>query len=454
MKSKLVLVFLFLFFHSLSGENKPDMKNLANLFPKNSHAVQTGISTVTVGSYVLYEEKLQQQWMSGNWISSQKTITTLDTATWTMVATYSFNNPQTGWVNQAKYEFHFKITGTILGFLQLKSYTFSVNDWKLQGQSDYTYDANNFLIRSDQQMDFGAGLMPYAKVTYTNNSIGLPLTETIEQLNFSTFTMENHRKITYMYNLSNQEELQTEIRADWRTNQWVDTLKTSYARNSKLLPTIEMEQAFTNPTTLQNINRYEYTYDGSDSFVLESLYKFWDINATNWSEGQKIIYTYSATNKVLSTLGQQMYQNAWKDNDRTTNFYNVDDNITKELYESYLGSSWENQSQTLYTYNPTDVEDKSVAINNFKLFDNYPNPFNPATIINYELQSGSFVTLKVYDVLGNEIATLVNEYQFEGKYQTLFDAKNISNQPLSSGTYFYRLQTNGETLTKKMILLR
>ena len=455
MKKTLVLIVLFLFTHVVSGENKPDLKNLASLFPKNSHVVQTGISTVTVGSYVLYEEKLQQQWTSGNWVSTQKTVTTLDTSAWTMVGIYSFNSPQTGWVNQFKFEYKFKKIGaTSIGFLQSKSYTFSVNDWKLQSQSDVIYDENDFLIRVDQQIDFGAGLMPYGTITYTNNSVGLPLTETTEQLNFATFIIENKRKMTYIYNLSNQEELQTEIRADWKNNQWMDTLKTSYARNSKLLPTSEMEQAYTNPTTLQNINRYEYTYDGTDSYVMMSLYKYWDTNANGWVESQKFNYTYSATNKVVTKVGQQMFQNVWKDNDRATSSYNVDDHITKELNESYLGSSWVNQAQTLYSYSPTAVEEGATTVNNFELSDNFPNPFNPTTTINYELAAAGFITLKVFDILGNEVAQLVNEYKSAGKYQTSFDAKNISSQQLSSGTYFYRLQTDGKFITKKMILLR
>ncbi|MFA4923067.1 MAG: T9SS type A sorting domain-containing protein [Ignavibacteriaceae bacterium] len=452
MKSKLVLVFLYLFFHSLSGENKPDMKNLGNLFPKNFHAVQTGISIVQVSSYIPYQEELQQEWSNGDWVSTQKIVTTVDTSNWTMIAIYSFNNPQTGWVNQSKFEYNFKIIGTTLGFLQLKMYAFS-GDWKLQAQMDFSYDANDFLILIDQKMDFGAGLMPYGKSTYTNNSVGLPLTETIEQLNFKTFTMENYRKTTYLYNL-NPKELQTETRSDWRTNQWVDTLRTSYKRNANLLPTSELYQAFTNPSTLQNLNRYDFTYDGSNSYVMESLYKYWDNNANNWIESQKIIYTYSATNNVLSMLDQRIDQNAWKDDSRTTNYYNVDDNITKSLYESYLGSAWVNQGQSLYSYNPTDIEDGAITVNSFKLFDNYPNPFNPSTIINYELPKGSFVTLKVYDILGNEIATLVSEYKSAGKYQTTFDAKNIASQQLSSGTYFYQLQTEGKIITKKMILLR
>lgn len=83
------------------------------------------------------------------------------------------------------------------------------------------------------------------------------------------------------------------------------------------------------------------------------------------------------------------------------------------------------------------------------LAHNYPNPFNPITTIKYQIPELSFVTLKVYDVLGNEIATLVNEEKTVGNYQVDFDASS-----LSSGIYFYRLQAGEFVETKKMILIK
>jgi len=124
------------------------------------------------------------------------------------------------------------------------------------------------------------------------------------------------------------------------------------------------------------------------------------------------------------------------------------------LYESYLSLTWVNQGQSLYSYNPTSVENGAITINDFELSDNFPNPFNPTTSINYELAAEGFVTLKVFDILGNEVAQLVHEFKAAGKYQISFDAKNISSQQLSSGTYFYQLQTEGRFRTKKMVLLR
>jgi hypothetical protein len=99
------------------------------------------------------------------------------------------------------------------------------------------------------------------------------------------------------------------------------------------------------------------------------------------------------------------------------------------------------------------------SINEYKLFDNYPNPFNPSTIINYSLPEESIVTIKIYDVLGNEVETIVNETKSTGMYSVEFNTSKFNR--LSSGVYFYRIEavsnktlTNYFTKTKKMILLR
>jgi hypothetical protein len=87
----------------------------------------------------------------------------------------------------------------------------------------------------------------------------------------------------------------------------------------------------------------------------------------------------------------------------------------------------------------------------YSLSQNYPNPFNPETIIKYSLEKNSLVSLKVYDVLGREVATLVNEIKKAGEYLIPF---STNQYPLSSGVYFYKLQTAGFTDVKRMIILK
>ena len=104
-----------------------------------------------------------------------------------------------------------------------------------------------------------------------------------------------------------------------------------------------------------------------------------------------------------------------------------------------------------FSYSTEVKVDLSLTWQTFSLEQNYPNPFNPSTLINYSLitRLQRLVMLKVYDVLGNEVAIIVNEEQFAGNYEVSFDAKN-----LSSGTYFYKLQAGTFVETKKMILMR
>jgi len=85
----------------------------------------------------------------------------------------------------------------------------------------------------------------------------------------------------------------------------------------------------------------------------------------------------------------------------------------------------------------------------FNLKQNYPNPFNPSTTISYQIREQNFISLKVYDILGNEVATIVNEERPAGSYEAEF----VGNE-LTSGFYFYQLKSGDFVETKKMLLLK
>jgi hypothetical protein len=107
-----------------------------------------------------------------------------------------------------------------------------------------------------------------------------------------------------------------------------------------------------------------------------------------------------------------------------------------------------------YEYNSvTNVEEEIIA-NDFILYQNYPNPFNPSTVIGYQLSISSYVTLKIYNVLGNEIATLVDEYKPAGKYEVEFIVGQNSSPDIASGIYFFQLKSASYLKTKSMVLIR
>jgi len=103
-------------------------------------------------------------------------------------------------------------------------------------------------------------------------------------------------------------------------------------------------------------------------------------------------------------------------------------------------------------------ENISDIPSNFKLFQNYPNPFNPSTVISWRLVVSSYVTLKVLDILGREIVTLISEYQQPGAHNIKFIINNLpagrQGSVLPSGIYFYRLSAGNYSETKKTILLK
>ncbi|MBU0558243.1 MAG: T9SS type A sorting domain-containing protein, partial [Bacteroidetes bacterium] len=99
--------------------------------------------------------------------------------------------------------------------------------------------------------------------------------------------------------------------------------------------------------------------------------------------------------------------------------------------------------------NVTSVSDYSNQPSEYQLYQNFPNPFNPRTVIKFQVPSSKFIKLQVYDLLGGEIQTLANEYKLPGTYEVAFNAEG-----LPSGIYFYSLRAGDFSDTKKMILLR
>lgn len=135
---------------------------------------------------------------------------------------------------------------------------------------------------------------------------------------------------------------------------------------------------------------------------------------------------------------------------------NSNNMVYSTLGESVIGVASNSSNQLLsgfwnvYKQNVvTAVEDDEIVPLEFRMEQNYPNPFNPSTIIRFSVSEKSNVVLKVYDILGSEVATLVNNDMDIGRYEVEFRADNYS-----SGIYIYKISAGNFVSTKKMILLR
>jgi len=221
--------------------------------------------------------------------------------------------------------------------------------------------------------------------------------------------------------------------------------------------------------------------DSGDIFAGEcdgGLYRSTD-NGTNWVElSNPWVNSYSCIASILLVNQDYIFVGLgrWANvNDSNLVFRSSDNGSTWELSDSGINSDAINNllfssDSSLYAttrdglYKSTNFGDSwlpvepfvtDVKTNDFEnpptvfaLQQNYPNPFNPTTVIGYQIPRGVFVTLKVYDMLGREVATLVNEEKAAGEYQV-----NFATEGLASGVYIYRMQVNNFIESKKMILL-
>jgi len=166
----------------------------------------------------------------------------------------------------------------------------------------------------------------------------------------------------------------------------------------------------------------EFSAAAIDTSEYELTY-YWNLNAE--SDGSDSVYNYRASPFLPTPRVDSLILTVSNGFNTTTNRWDI---RVEEI---------------------TDVEDEEGLPLTYQLNQNYPNPFNPSTFIKYELPNPGFVILKVYDLLGKEVTTLVNERQNSGYYTVSFEGSSISN-----GVYFYKLQAGSFVQTKKMLLVK
>jgi len=141
-----------------------------------------------------------------------------------------------------------------------------------------------------------------------------------------------------------------------------------------------------------------------------------------------------------------------QDKGATWNYVALDSILVNSLVSFGASTYAITNGYGVYLLNPgnaTTVKSLSTLPKNFELYQNYPNPFNPSTVISYQMPTAGHVVLKIYDILGRDVATLVNEEKSAGNYKVTFNGSR-----LASGMYFYQLKAGDYLQTKKLMLLK
>ncbi len=203
--------------------------------------------------------------------------------------------------------------------------------------------------------------------------------------------------------------------------------------------------------TEQWVARYNGPVNNGDFATALSLDNNGNVYVTGWSLGSSMFYDY-ATVKYNSNGVEQWvarYNGPGNTDDKALALA-VDANSNVYVTGRSYGTGWSIYTTIKYTQSLVSVEEKETSQpTTYLLSQNYPNPFNPATTITFSLPRPGHITLQIFNTLGKEITTLINQKLNAGQHRVIWEAKE-----LASGIYFYRLQSEGKVLTRKMILMR
>lgn len=197
------------------------------------------------------------------------------------------------------------------------------------------------------------------------------------------------------------------------------------------------------------------TLNGGDSWEISDTLGFMVGDSLYLPDLRDVTFINSLEGWIVGRYGATFYTS---DGGKTWQY--VDSQTDETLYEAeFLTSTYgyiAGGNGTILKYNPvSSIGSRSIYHpSTIKLFSNYPNPFNPGTNIEYQINISGLVNLEIYDIQGRKVRTLISDYQKPGYYKYFWDGKNDLGKGVSSGTYFYQLEVDDYIVSKRMILMK
>lgn len=383
--------------------------------------------------------------------------------------TYLFevwNNSQ--WENDTRRSYSYDGSGRLVTELYEE---WKNGDWANSLRDTYSFDDSKNQIIYQRDEWYNGQWVTKVRSISTNEEGGRVLTRLIEQ-DYSGHPARG----TYTYDENGN--LLTWLAEDKINGQWVNVYLHTNTYDLSGHKLSQLNQIWEG-SYWQNAALYAYTYGTTGELLTTEFYQNWSEGTERWEYMVRRSYMYDGFGHLMSNLGETWNNGQWLNDNRKSYSYDPSGNMA-----TYIDEYWDEEEQLWKRHRgigfPTffDLEDSagnkyqfldvyqakltwkpiifqavkvdfSALPKKYLLSQNYPNPFNPTTKIRYSISQQSFVTLKVYDILGNEVSTLVNEEKPVGTYELTWNAKN-----LSSGVYFYCLHAGNFVETRKMIFLR
>ena len=321
----------------------------------------------------------------------------------------------------------------------LETWNTTTQSWSNSRQDFYTYDENDHLSLYEYQFWYNEQWENSRRQEYTFDTEN-------RLLSFKTLYWDsNNQEWVYnnaqIYTYDENGYLIEFIKQTWGASQsWINDLRDTFTLNSSgYILSKHSESWDENLSDWQNKGFYTYTWN-SNNQILSFLYQTWDTGNNTWINSTLNTYEYTPGGH-LSYYSTSIWGGADWQPYFSYVYFNYDDIISTSYYCAEL---------TAYYHSATGISDRENSPRVFSLYQNYPNPFNPETSIEYQLSRGGFVTIRVYNTLGQEVAVLVNQKKTIGKHSVKFHAGH-----LSSGMYIYKMSVDERIISvKRMMLLK
>jgi hypothetical protein len=364
-----------------------------------------------------------------------------------------------------------------------KVWNYNTGDWINNSRFTFSYSTNSMVRITEFWKRDSSNWKYYYKETYNYKPNGDWLYYLKQDWDDDTYDWKNNLQYTDSYNeegiwIRRLIESWNNILMDWHN--YLEYTMVYDSTGNKLERNVQIWQDSLN--TWSKHNQYSFTYDTNNNTTSWSK-KNWNDSTSFWIDDFRHTYSHDNNNNMIYDLYETWNSDLGRldSNRKYIREYDQNNNLKYFDCKKWTGYWWIPQESLFsftfrsmfltfscrdlnaYYSQLTDINDSENLVNNFSLSQNYPNPFNPSTKIKFTIptsplnpspyqgegQRERLVTLKVYDILGNEITTLINEQRPPGTYEIEFYAQN-----LPSGVYFYQITASSFNQVKKMLLLK
>jgi hypothetical protein len=460
----------------LTSKLKTPLSTGLEMLSVNGDNIKSNTTYKTLENGYLLESIEAQLWTPNGWLDYQSEQNTYDLNN-NLIQTVTQIFDGLGLVNYERISQTYNQNGN------LKSRTeqlWNVSDWENNSRSEYEYnEAGRISIVKHLVPDGTSGFSDYARELYSYE--GNPNKEKIEYqlIQNGTWEKASLTEATYIdeervseivefgWDGENFQPIEKQtftytnlllsilMNSLWDGSNWTDVAQQVYLYDAQSRLVESFSMSFNeNTQSWENVYRMVNTYYGTDSLMTIAQTG----NITTWENLFKVLTTFTIDGQEESVVSHEWNSTDWQP--LAKGEYNYDLNGNLKLYLEYIfeDNDWSIYGRAIFTFipaNPTSVDDDPLLVEEFKLFDNYPNPFNPSTVISWQSSVDSRQTLKVFDILGNEVVTLVDDFRPAGKHSIEFNASG-----LASGVYLYKITsgtidgTHNFSAVKKMMLIK